>query len=103
MGDPEIIPTQRLAAFSCADADPVNPQDNHRHNSYHSRKGEDMDPEKIMDGLAKELNLALKAMAKAKTAEEKLAYSQIVKNLCDSLGVFLGLASEMMEYDMEEN
>jgi hypothetical protein len=62
-----------------------------------------MDPEKIMDGLAKELNLALKAMAKAKTAEEKLAYSQIVKNLCDSLGVFLGLASEMMEYDMEEN
>lgn len=62
-----------------------------------------MDPEKIMDGLAKELSAALKAMAKAKTVEEKLAYSQIVKNLCDSLGVFLGLASEMMGFDMEEN
>ena len=62
-----------------------------------------MDPEKIMDGLAKELSAALKAMAKAKTVEEKLAYSQIVKNLCDSLGVFLELASEMMGFDMEEN
>ena len=62
-----------------------------------------MDPEKIMDGLAKELSAALKSMAKAKTVEEKLAYSQIVKNLCDSLGVFLGLASEMMGFDMEEN
>ncbi len=62
-----------------------------------------MDPEKIMDGLAKELSAALKAMAKAKNVEEKLAYSQIVKNLCDSLGVFLELASEMMGFDMEEN
>ena len=62
-----------------------------------------MDPEKILDGLAKELNLALKAMAKAKTVEEKLTHSQIVKNLCDSLGVFLGLASEMMEFDMGED
>jgi hypothetical protein len=62
-----------------------------------------MDPEKIMDGLSKELGLALKAMAKAKTAEEKLAYSQIVKNLCDSLGVFLDLASQIMECDLGED
>jgi len=62
-----------------------------------------MDPEKILDGLAKELNLALKAMAKAKTVEEKLTHSQIVKNLSDSLGVFFGLASEMMEFDMGED
>ncbi len=62
-----------------------------------------MDPEKIMDGLAKELSGALKAMAKAKTVEEKLTYSQIVKNLCDSLGVFLGLANDMMEFDMVED
>ena len=62
-----------------------------------------MDPEKIMDGLAKELSLALKAMAKAKTVEEKLTHSQIVKNLSDSLGVFLGLASEMMEFDLGED
>jgi len=62
-----------------------------------------MDPEKIMDGLATELGLAIKAMTKAKTVEEKLARSQIVKNLCDSLGVFLGLAEEMMDFDLEED
>ncbi|MFA7384150.1 MAG: hypothetical protein WC001_11930 [Desulfurivibrionaceae bacterium] len=62
-----------------------------------------MDPEKILDGLAKELSLALKAMAKAKTVEEKLTHSQIVKNLSDSLGVFLGLASEMMEFEVGED
>jgi hypothetical protein len=60
-----------------------------------------MDPEKIMDGLAKELMAALKEMGKAKSAEEKLRYSEIVKNLTDSLGVFLGLASEMMGGDFE--
>ncbi len=58
-----------------------------------------MDPEKIMDGISKELLTALKAMAKAKTPEEKLKYSEIVKNLCDSLGVFLGLISDMAPFD----
>jgi hypothetical protein len=60
-----------------------------------------MDPEKIMDGLAKELMAALKEMGKAKSAEDKLRYSEIVKNLTESLGVFLGLASEMMGEDFE--
>ena len=32
-----------------------------------------MDPDKIMTGLFKEVNTALKNMAKAKTVEEKLA------------------------------
>lgn len=61
-----------------------------------------MDPEKLMDGLSKELDGALKAMAKAKTVEEKLSYSHIIKNLCESLGVFLDLASNMMDYDEDE-
>jgi hypothetical protein len=38
-------------------------------------------------------------MAKAKTPEEKLAYSETVKNLCESLGVFLNLVSNVMPYD----
>jgi hypothetical protein len=38
-------------------------------------------------------------MAKAKTPEEKLAYSEIIKNLCDSLGVFLNLISEVAPFD----
>jgi len=44
----------------------------------------------------KELDHALKAMAKAKTVEEKEAYSWNVNNLSESLGVFFNAASEMM-------
>jgi hypothetical protein len=61
-----------------------------------------MDPEKMMDGLLKELGVALNAMSKAKTVEEKVAYSQVVKNLCESLGVFLDLANSMMAPDFDE-
>jgi len=65
--------------------------------------GEHMDPDKIMDGLSKELNSALKAMAKAKDVNEKEAYSRILKNLCESLGVFFNLASEMMSFDSDDD
>ena len=61
-----------------------------------------MDLEKIMDGLLKELTTNLKAMSKAKTMEEKMQYSEITKNLCESMGVFLNLANEMMGLDFEE-
>jgi hypothetical protein len=61
-----------------------------------------MNPEKIMDGITKELGVALKAMANAKTVEDKVAHSQIIKNLCESLGVFLDLATTMMDYEEEE-
>lgn len=58
-----------------------------------------MDPEKIVDGLSKELSSALRSMSKAKDVNEKEAYSRVVKNLCGSLGVFFSLASEMMPLD----
>jgi hypothetical protein len=58
-----------------------------------------MDPEKIMEDLAKELNATLKASSKAKDVNEKEAYSRIIKNLCESMGVFLKLASDMMQYE----
>ena len=61
-----------------------------------------MDPEKIMEGISRELTTALKTMAKANTAEEKLKYSEIVKNLCDSLGVFIDLISAMAPYDDDD-
>ncbi|GBE10786.1 hypothetical protein BMS3Bbin12_00690 [bacterium BMS3Bbin12] len=61
-----------------------------------------MDPEKIMEGVSKEIFIALKAMAKVRTPEEKLMYSEIVKNLCDSLGVFLNLISGMALDDGED-
>ena len=62
-----------------------------------------MDPEKLMNDLSKELTAALKAMAKAKTPEEKLQYSQIVKNLSESLGVFLSIISDMAPYGFDED
>ena len=58
-----------------------------------------MNPEKMIEGLMKELDSAIKAMSKAKTAEEKVVHSQIVKNLCESLGVFLNVASNAMNAD----
>jgi hypothetical protein len=62
-----------------------------------------MDAEKIMDGLSKELVVALKAMSKAKDVDEKEVHSRIVKNLCESLGVFLDLANEMMPFDFDDD
>ena len=41
----------------------------------------------------------IKSNDKSKIPGEKLMYSEIVKNLCDSLGVFLGLISDMAPYD----
>ena len=62
-----------------------------------------MHPDKIMDGLWRELNSALKAMAKAKDVNTKEVYSRVVKNLCESLGVFFNLASEMMSFDSDDD
>ena len=62
-----------------------------------------MEPEKVMDGLSKELNLAIKAMSKAKDVNEKEIHSRIVKNLCESLGVFFELASEIMPFDYDDD
>jgi hypothetical protein len=62
-----------------------------------------MNPDKIMDGISKELDKALKAMAKAKNIDEKLKYSKVIKNLCKSLGVFFNLASEIMPFDDDDD
>ena len=61
-----------------------------------------VEPDKIMDKLSKELDNALKAMAKAKDLNEKESHSRIVKNLCESLGVFFDLASDMMPFEDDE-
>ena len=62
-----------------------------------------MDPEKIMEGLEKELVASLKAMAKTKDLNEKEAYSRIIKNLCDSEGVFLNMLTEIMPFGFDED
>ncbi|MFZ5775432.1 MAG: hypothetical protein ACOY3Z_08125 [Thermodesulfobacteriota bacterium] len=62
-----------------------------------------MNPEKMMDIMTKELEIALKGLAKAKSVEDKVAYSKVVKNLSESLGVFLGLAGDMMDMEFDED
>jgi len=61
-----------------------------------------MNPEKLMSELGEQLEASLKAMSKAKTMEEKVAYSQVVKNLSDSMGVFLNLMTDMMDRDLDD-
>lgn len=61
-----------------------------------------MEPDQLMEGISKELAAALKAMAKAKTAEEKLLHSSVVKNLSESLGVFLQLMSDMAMFNDDD-
>mgnify|MGYP005818370493 CR=1 FL=1 len=62
-----------------------------------------MDPEKMLDGLSKEIEVALKEMSKTKSLEEKRMHSEIVKNLCESLGVFLTAASDMALLDDDDD
>ncbi|HDR15782.1 MAG TPA: hypothetical protein ENN79_09940 [Desulfobacteraceae bacterium] len=62
-----------------------------------------MDPEKIIDGLSKELLSTLKLMSKVKDVNERETYSRIVKNLCESLGVFFDLANDMMPFDFDDD
>ena len=61
-----------------------------------------MDPEKMMNDISREIDAALKAMGKAKTPEEKLMHSETVKNLCESLGVFLNVMTDMVPIDADD-
>ncbi len=60
-----------------------------------------MTPDKIMDGISKQIMTSLNEMEKASTTDEKLKHSKIIKNLCNSLDVFFGLMDDMAPY--EEN
>ncbi len=63
----------------------------------------EMDLDALIDGLSEELQAAIRAMAKAETLEEKKTYSEIVKNLSESLASFLNIISDMvLDYDMDE-
>jgi len=64
-----------------------------------------VEPEEIMNGISEEILSNIKQMGKAKTVEEKHIHSEIVRNLCESLGVFLRVASEagdLIPYDDDE-
>lgn len=61
-----------------------------------------MEFEKLLENLGKEANAALTAIGKTKDVNEKEAYSRIVKNLCESLEIFLNLENEMMPFDDDD-
>ena len=62
-----------------------------------------MIPEHLLHELSDQLTATLKAMAKAKSVEEKKQYSEIVKNLSESLGVLLGIIRDLAPYDFDED
>jgi hypothetical protein len=70
------------------------------HNPENEENG--LDPDEIMDALSTELSNALKEMSKTTSLDKKETHSRIVKNLSESLGVFLNLASDMIGFDPEE-
>jgi hypothetical protein len=61
-----------------------------------------MEIDKMMDGMAAELVASLKAMGKAKTVEEKLQYSQVVKNLSESFSAIITAAGDIIPFDEDE-
>ena len=62
-----------------------------------------MEPERILNGLSDELQRAIKQLSEAKTLEEKVALSGVVKNLSESLGVFLNLATDITGFEEFED
>ena len=62
-----------------------------------------MDPEKMMIGISNGILTSIKNMEDAKTPEEKLTHSKTIKNLCESLEVFLNLMSDMSLYDYDDD
>jgi len=62
-----------------------------------------MDSDNLMDSISKEIAMTLKSMGKAKTPEERLMYSETVKNLCQSLNVFLNLLNNVDNFDYDED
>ncbi|HHD56643.1 MAG TPA: hypothetical protein ENK89_03055 [Desulfobulbaceae bacterium] len=61
-----------------------------------------MDPEKLMNSLSEELYSNIQEMKREDDVEEKLRYSEIVRNLSQSLGVFLRLISDVMDADFDD-
>ncbi len=60
-----------------------------------------MEIETILEPLMHELTMAVKGMAKAKSLDEKVAHSKVIRNLSEALGVFLSLDMGTAELEDE--
>jgi len=61
-----------------------------------------MKPDKIMDGISKQIMTSLMDMGNANTTDEKLKHSKIINNLCNSLDVFFGFMNDISAYDYDD-
>lgn len=62
-----------------------------------------MDSGNLIDGISKEIKMTLESMEKVKTPEERLMHSETLKNLCQSLDVFLNLLNNVDNFDYDED
>ncbi len=60
-----------------------------------------MDPEQLMNELGEELHTSIQDMRGAGNIEERVQHSEIVRNLSESMGVFLRLISDVMNADFD--
>ncbi len=75
----------------------------HQGGFYLKKRRLKMDPEKMIDGVFKEINATLKLMGKAKTPEDKLTYSKALKNLCESLNSIISMITSTMPSFMDDD
>ena len=60
-----------------------------------------MDPEQLMNALGDELDASIRDMHGENDIEERVKHSEIVRNLSESMGVFLRLISDVMSADFD--
>ncbi|HHL33819.1 MAG TPA: hypothetical protein ENJ30_05585 [Desulfobulbaceae bacterium] len=60
-----------------------------------------MDPEQLMNALGSELKTSIRDMAGEEDLDRRVKQSEIVKNLSESMGVFLRLISDVMSADFD--
>lgn len=54
-----------------------------------------------IERVQKELDKAVTQLAKTKNLDEKIKLSELIKNLSDTMGVYLNFASEMMMNEID--
>jgi len=57
------------------------------------------DPESVLDPMIEEIQRLLVEMKNAKDLEQRRVQSEILKNVCASLGVFFDFMSDALEVD----
>jgi len=60
-----------------------------------------MDPEQLMNALGNELGKSIQDLQREDDLDKRIKKSQIIKNLSESMGVFLRLISDVMSADFD--